>query len=29
MPIQSLELGLSGKTDAVEYGTDGSVFIVE
>jgi hypothetical protein len=29
MPIRSLELGLSGNTHAVEYGTDGSVFIVE
>jgi CRISPR-associated exonuclease Cas4 len=29
MPIRSLELGLSGKTDAVEYGADGSVLVVE
>jgi CRISPR-associated exonuclease Cas4 len=29
MPIRSLELGLSGKTDAVEYGADGSVVVVE
>lgn len=29
MPIRSLELGLSGKTDAVEYHADGSVVIVE
>ncbi len=29
MPIRSLELGLSGKTDAVEYAADGSVLVVE
>jgi CRISPR-associated exonuclease Cas4 len=29
MPIRSLEFGLSGKTDAVEYGADGSVLVVE
>ena len=29
MPIRSLELGLSGKTDAVEYGADGSILVVE
>ncbi len=29
MPIRSLELGLSGKTDAVEYRPDGSVVVVE
>ena len=29
MPVRSLELGLSGKTDAVEYGADGSVLVVE
>ena len=29
MPIRSLELGLSGKTDAVEYGADGAVLVVE
>ena len=29
MPIRSLELGLSGKTDAVEYGADGCVLVVE
>jgi CRISPR-associated exonuclease Cas4 len=29
VPIRSLELGLSGKTDAVEYGADGSIIVVE
>jgi CRISPR-associated exonuclease Cas4 len=29
MPIRSLELGLTGMTDAVEYGEDGSIRIVE
>ena len=29
MPIRSLELGLVGKTDAVEYGEDGGVLVVE
>jgi CRISPR-associated exonuclease Cas4 len=29
MPIRSLELGLVGKTDAVEYREDGGVLIVE
>ncbi len=29
MPIRSLSLGLSGKTDAVEYGADGSILVVE
>jgi CRISPR-associated exonuclease Cas4 len=29
MPVRSLELGLSGKTDTVEHGEDGSVRIVE
>ncbi len=29
MPIRSLELGLSGKTDAVEYRSDGGIVIVE
>jgi CRISPR-associated exonuclease Cas4 len=29
MLIRSLELGPSGKTDAVEYGADGSVLVVE
>ncbi len=29
MPIRSLALGLSGKTDAVEYGADGSILVVE
>ncbi len=29
MPIRSLELGLSGKTDAVEYAADGSILVVE
>ncbi len=29
MAIRSLELGLSGKTDAVEYGADGSIVVVE
>lgn len=29
MPIRSLELGLSGKTDSVEYRKDGSVIVVE
>ncbi|MEI6388876.1 MAG: CRISPR-associated protein Cas4 [Spirochaetota bacterium] len=29
MPIRSLELGLIGKTDAVEYGDDGSTLVVE
>jgi CRISPR-associated exonuclease Cas4 len=29
MPIRSLELGLSGKTDVVEYAADGSILVVE
>jgi CRISPR-associated exonuclease Cas4 len=29
MPVRSLELGLSGKTDTVEYGDDGTVRIIE
>jgi CRISPR-associated exonuclease Cas4 len=29
MPIRSLSLGLSGRTDAVEYGADGSILVVE
>jgi len=29
MPVRSLELGLSGKTDTVEYGDDGTIRIVE
>ena len=29
MPIRSLVLGLSGKTDAVEYAADGSILVVE
>jgi CRISPR-associated exonuclease Cas4 len=29
MPIRSLELGLSGKTDAVEYAAGGSILVVE
>jgi CRISPR-associated exonuclease Cas4 len=29
MPIRSLALGLSGKTDAVEYADNGVVFVVE
>ena len=29
MPIRSLELGLSGMTDAVEYRADGAVVVVE
>lgn len=29
MPIRSLRLGLSGKTDAVEYSADGAVLVVE
>ena len=29
MPVRSLELGLSGKTDTVEYGDDGAVRIIE
>ena len=29
MPIRSLELGLSGKTDAVEYAADGKILVVE
>jgi CRISPR-associated exonuclease Cas4 len=29
MPIRSLELGLTGMTDAVEYGEDGKIRIVE
>ncbi|MBP8986033.1 MAG: CRISPR-associated protein Cas4, partial [Syntrophobacterales bacterium] len=29
MPIRSLELGLSGKTDAVEYKADGGIVPVE
>jgi len=29
MPVRSLELGLSGKTDTVEYGDSGTVHIVE
>lgn len=29
MPIRSLALGLSGKTDAVEYGNGGSILVVE
>lgn len=29
MPIRSLALGLSGKTDAVEYGADGATLVVE
>ncbi len=29
MPIRSLALGLSGKTDAVEYGADGAILVVE
>jgi CRISPR-associated exonuclease Cas4 len=29
VPIRSLELGLSGKTDAVEYQSDGLILIVE
>jgi CRISPR-associated exonuclease Cas4 len=29
MPIRSLELGLTGMTDAVEYAQDGSICIVE
>ncbi|HEY9593108.1 MAG TPA: CRISPR-associated protein Cas4 [Spirochaetia bacterium] len=29
MPIRSLALGLSGKTDAVEYGADGTILVVE
>jgi len=29
MPIRSLTLGLSGKTDAVEYGIDGHIHVVE
>jgi CRISPR-associated exonuclease Cas4 len=29
MPIRSLVLGLSGKTDAVEYRADGSILVVE
>ena len=29
MPVRSLALGLSGKTDAVEYGADGTILVVE
>ncbi len=29
MPIRSLVLGLSGKTDAVEYGAGGTILVVE
>jgi CRISPR-associated exonuclease Cas4 len=29
MPIRSLALGLSGKTDTVEYASDGSILVVE
>ena len=29
MPVRSLELGLTGKTDTVEYGGDGTIGIVE
>ena len=29
VPIRSLALGLSGKTDAVEFGADGSTLVVE
>ncbi len=29
MPIRSLELGLTGMTDAVEYGEDGGIRIIE
>jgi len=29
MPIRSLSLGLTGRTDAVEYGEDGGIVVVE